>query len=300
MIKVLRPSKNKQTQGYSDGHKGYDHSGKGDQNYYSSIYGKVTQSKNSETENWQKKKGEKLTTKDYGNYIKIKGEVDGKVVYQLGAHFKQGTVLSVGTEVSRGQVVAQVGNTGNSTAKHSHTEYRDSGNKNFSVTFVENEEEDKPMDTQTKEQIIIDVYKAETGEYPTDDEKKWRLQQNLNTVELIESVHGDGRFHEKWVAPHVGDKTDLKEQVETYKDQKLKLNEVLRPVGIPSGADFAEAVGKVSWLVEQYKDTENKIKDAEDRAKEAVASENYMGQVRFLGAIIRFLIIADKKKNGGR
>ena len=79
-MKVLRPvsKDNPQTQGYSSSHKGYDHDDKPDPNYYSSFYGKVTQAKNSETKNWINKGT--LTTADYGNYIKIKGEVDGKVV----------------------------------------------------------------------------------------------------------------------------------------------------------------------------------------------------------------------------
>src|SRR3990167_10369186 len=178
-MKVLRPTNNKQTGGYSSDHKGYDHDDIPDPNYKSSFFGKVVQAKNNETRNWLANKAgdpykpatgtRKLMTEDYGNYIKIKGEVDGKAVYQLGAHFKQGTVLPVGTEVKRGQVVAQIGNTGNSTAKHCHTEYRDEKNINFSVQFIdEDTPAPKPENNMvTKEQVIIDSYKATTGEYPS-------------------------------------------------------------------------------------------------------------------------------------
>jgi len=270
MLKVLRPSKNKQTGNpKSHGYPAYDFDDIPDPNYYSSLYGKIVQAKNSETKSWTKKKGEKLTTNDYGNYCKIKGEIDGKTVYQLGAHFKQGTVLPVGTEVKRGQVVAQAGKTGNVKAmgggdgSHSHTEYRGADNKNFAVEFVDKVEES--MDTQTKEQIIIDVYKAETGEYPTEDEKKWRLQENLNTVELIESVHGDDRFIEKWVKPLMPEEdTDLVEELKTHRDQESKLKEILK---LPEGVDNAKVNGKVSFLFKEYLDKEKQVKAAKDEAK---------------------------------
>ena len=149
MLKVLRPARNKQTQGFSAKHPAYDIDDIPDTNYRASLDGTVTQSKNSETKNWQNTG--KLTTRDYGNYIKIKGEVDGKTVYQLGAHFQKGTVLSKGKKVKAGQVVAQAGKTGNirplhgGDGSHSHTEYRDSQNKKIKVKFVEKTDIIKPM-----------------------------------------------------------------------------------------------------------------------------------------------------------
>ena len=250
-MKVLKPNKNKLTQGYSSKHRGYDHSGKGDQNYYASFHGTVVQSKNSETKNWTN--NGTLTTADYGNYIKIKAEVDGQVVYQLGAHFKQGTVLPKGTEVRQGQVIAQIGNTGNSTGAHSHTEYRDSSNTNFAVEFVDEveEETDNMVD---KKQIIIDTYKGTTGEYPNDDEINARLQENKNTVELIEDrLNGDSRAKERWLAAWEieTESVDHKETIDNYKTAFSRLRELLSKEGVRPGDDIATALGAVSGLVDE-------------------------------------------------
>lgn len=254
-MKVLKPSKNRLTQGYSDKHKGYDHSGQGDQNYYSSFFGKVVQAKNSETKNWINTGT--LTTADYGNYIKVKGEVDGKVYYQLGAHFKPDTVLPVGTEVKKGQVIAQIGNTGNSTGAHSHTEYRDADNHNFAVEFVDEEEEDKPMETQTKEQIIIDSYKATTGEYPSDNEKQARLQKNENTADLIyDLLNGDGRCKPRWLQIWGVEKpsSEMQATLEGYKDMAHRLKEILK---LPVGANTEDIIGRVTGLLESLTEAQN-------------------------------------------
>lgn len=61
-----------------------------------------------------------------------------------------------------------------------------------------------PSGAQSKEQIIIDVYMALTGVGPTEAEKKWRIEQDLNTVQLIEDIcTGDTRFYTKWISPWV-------------------------------------------------------------------------------------------------
>lgn len=53
-------------------------------------------------------------------------------------------------------------------------------------------------ETMNKEQLIIDAYYALTGEYPTEAEKQSRLKENLNTVDLLKSLTGDGRFKKKF------------------------------------------------------------------------------------------------------
>lgn len=252
MLKVRRPvgKDNRQTQGYSVGHKGYDHSAKGDPNYYSSFAGVVTQAKNSETKNWVN--SGTLTTADYGNYIKIKAEVDGTTVYQLGAHFQTGSVLSVGTQVQAGQVVAQIGNTGNSTGPHSHTEYRDGEGKNFPVEFTDQVEpsngNDEPME---KKQEIIDAYLGTRPDTPpSDDEINARLQQNKNLVELIRDIlGGDGNAKRYWLDAWGVKPEDINWQViaEQYKEN---YNDLKSTLGLSISADTEEVMGKVRGMLE--------------------------------------------------
>ena len=265
-MNVLKPTKNKQTgDPKSHGYNAYDFSGNGDQNVYAALFGKVTQAKNSETRNWVvgqssdpyiKTRGKKngswnLLTEDYGNYCKIKHEVDGEIFYTLYAHLDIGSVLPVGSEVKQGQIIAKIDHTGHSTANHLHFECRDVNNKNITVDFIDNIETPKPIEMdKTKEQIIIDTYKAITGEYPSDDEKKARLQKNENTVELIEDLLiGDGRAKTRWLSKWDNEDNDivLKEMIEQYKTTLYSLKEIL---GVPVGSDNETLIGKARGLSE--------------------------------------------------
>lgn len=59
----------------------------------------------------------------FGNYIKIKN-VDGMITFY--AHLSQNSVrVSVGDSVNRGQVIAYIGNSGNTSGAHLHFEMRD-------------------------------------------------------------------------------------------------------------------------------------------------------------------------------
>lgn len=267
MLKVLKPNKNKLVTngGYTKEHRGYDHSGKGDPNYYSSFYGIVVQSKNVETRTWiansktdpwyVEGKTRKLTTNDYGNFIKIKGEIDGTAVYQLGAHFKPGTVLEEGTEVKKGQVVAQIGSSGNSSGNHSHTEYRDANEVNFEVEFVDETEEPKPI-MEDKRQQIIDIYKGTTGEYPSEDEILARLQQNKNRVELIEDIlTGDGRAQTKWKLVWGVNQTNMDNPtvIDEYKEAFDKIKELLK---LKPTDNNAEILGTIRGLLEKITELE--------------------------------------------
>ena len=136
---VSKPSRNKITQGYSASHKAVDFSGKGDPNVYACQEGKVIICKNSYDINWQQGGTNDptpwgLTTEDYGNFIKIE-HADG---FSLYAHLKRNSQLvETGNIVGEGRLIAEIGNSGNSTGKHLHFEYRNKSNQNIKVEFKE-------------------------------------------------------------------------------------------------------------------------------------------------------------------
>ena len=54
-------------------------------------------------------------------------------------------------------------------------------------------------------QIIIDAYLGMTDQFPSDDEKKYRLGEHLTLNKLIESLSGDSRFYTKYIIPGIED-----------------------------------------------------------------------------------------------
>lgn len=251
MLKVLRPSKNKVTQGYSDKHKAYDFSGKGDLNAYSSLFGKVIQSKNSETKNWINKGT--LTTADYGNYCKIKGEINGKIFYQLCAHLEPGTVLQKGEDVKRGQVIGKIGNTGNSTARHVHVEYRDENNHNIPVEFVEEVQE--PVEGMTKRQQVIEAYMGTRPDHsPSEDEISYRLQENKGLFYIIRDIlEGDTNAREYWLDSweiKQADDINYQKIANDYKDQFEDIKQIL---GLSPADNVEEVKGKLQGMLDLIK-----------------------------------------------
>ncbi len=78
----------------------------------------------------------------YGNYIRI-AHPDGK--YTLYAHlYKNSMTVSVGEEVAQGQVIAKVGNTGNSTGAHLHFEVRTSSTQRVNPLGYINKNDPRP------------------------------------------------------------------------------------------------------------------------------------------------------------
>ena len=58
-------------------------------------------------------------------------------VNNVHAHLKKDSMLGVGTPVKAGQLIARIGNTGNSTGFHVHSEYRTAQNINMEVEFTD-------------------------------------------------------------------------------------------------------------------------------------------------------------------
>jgi len=122
-MKFIRPindSTPNVTNPFSSTHKGVDYGYNVGEPVYASESGTVISSVNSYTTNWTTTGT--LTTKDYGNYIKIKHDSQYTTLY---AHLRHDSLLfNVGEQVKKGQKIAEVGNTGNSTGPHLHWELR--------------------------------------------------------------------------------------------------------------------------------------------------------------------------------
>jgi len=142
-MNVIRPTKSAQTgDPTTHGYNAYDFSGKSYLTLTAKYNGKVISSKTTETRNWlafsandpyKDTRNGKLLTADYGNHILV--EYEGGLRHLI-AHLEPAT--SVTGTFSKGAVLGVVGNTGNSTARHSHHEYR-SGGKNIVVDFVDDD-----------------------------------------------------------------------------------------------------------------------------------------------------------------
>lgn len=140
-MKVIRPTTANQTSDPDKhGYNAYDFSGKGEQEITAKYNGKIIKYSDGEARNWlafsandpyKNTRNGKLLTQDYGNYILV--EYEGGLRHLI-AHFGVNTVRK--TAFSKGDVLGVVGNTGNSTGKHSHHEYRQ-GNTNIKVEFVD-------------------------------------------------------------------------------------------------------------------------------------------------------------------
>lgn len=142
-MKVYPPSDNPITGGYTDTHRAYDHAGLNlPDEIRAGMDGQVVEVLNKYDKSWQintsndpfkPKEGTRiLSTADYGNYIIVR-HADG--TRELHAHLKKDSMLPLGSKVTAGQVIARIGNTGNSTGPHVHSEYRDAQNKNIPVDF---------------------------------------------------------------------------------------------------------------------------------------------------------------------
>jgi hypothetical protein len=119
-IRPINDSTPKVTNPFSSTHKGTDYGYNVGEPVYASESGEIIASVNNYTTSWITSGA--LTTKDYGNYIKIRHQNNYTTLY---AHLRHDSLLfGVGQQVEKGQKIAEVGNTGNSSGPHLHWEIR--------------------------------------------------------------------------------------------------------------------------------------------------------------------------------
>lgn len=92
-------------------------------------------------------------TDTYGNYVQIKHK-DG--YYTLYAHLEKGLKLKKGDIIKKGQIIGQMGNSGNSYGTHLHFEVRNPNN--FVIDPTEYIEKDLPNERGEKMNIYYRVH----------------------------------------------------------------------------------------------------------------------------------------------
>lgn len=217
------------SQGFSSTHKGVDYAYPVGTPVYAMADGTVTIAKKDETRQWIANTASDpfphpraLQTADYGNFVKVD---HGQGHSSLCAHLRFNSVLvKVGDQVKKGQKIAEVGSTGNSTGNHTHAEIRlnevvqnpvpltdpnFSGYFDIPVPTPIPPVQPIPNPTQPMRQIIIDVYRGLCGVDPSEDEIKYRLTSGINTYDLVRDIcNGDSRFKDTWINKHLKELQD--------------------------------------------------------------------------------------------
>ena len=163
-MKIYLPTDNPQSRGYSSSHKAYDFRGAGlPDAVRCGADGEIIERVDIFTANWINTG--KLTTRDYGNYIKVRHTDNSypllKGTCAIYAHLKKGSALAIGAKVQVGQIIARIGNTGNSTGPHLHAEFRNSLNINTEVEFYTVIEVPQPETELIKTKDLIDLRRKE-------------------------------------------------------------------------------------------------------------------------------------------
>lgn len=244
---MTRPSNNSVTQGYSDAHKAYDFSGRGDLNVYACASGYVEQSVNLYVNSWSSKPP--LTTRDYGNYIKLKHD-DG--TFSLYAHLKKDSLLAKGVRVNEGQVIAQIGNTGNSTGAHLHFEYRNSKNINIKPVFSEGSMDD-----------MMQISKKDFGRIRAGSERSEAVHKELglegdhvttpidafiSAIKTLRGYKADATTMRNKLSEAEAEIVNRVEQVGRLKDQLLELEQLKQT----EAAIYSNAVKAAEKLNTEY------------------------------------------------
>ncbi len=123
------------------------------------------------------------TGSSYGNYIKIK---HNNGYYTLYAHLKFGGVyVNKGDKVIKGQFIADMGNTGRSTAKHLHFEVRNTLDVRINPEEYLNADLPKmniPFPEATDEELARRVW---AGEFGSGDARKKALGSRYSAVQKL-------------------------------------------------------------------------------------------------------------------
>lgn len=234
-LKVIFPSKNRITQGYSLRHKGYDFSSRPDPNWDYPFTGQIIRSVNLYTNSWRNTG--KLTTRDYGNFV-IGLHRDGTIF--LASHLPKDHGINVGHEFKAGERAGMMGNTGNSTGPHLHIEFRDKANRNIPVEFVDHPEEEagKELESCMKDRA-----------------KFWKERDEARA-----ELHACEQLHKTKDAKIV----KLEKKIIDLEQKSQKWDTISQILGVDSPEEIEKIITDLRLAV-QEQDCEHLVKEAESK-----------------------------------
>jgi hypothetical protein len=212
---------------YSNSHKGIDYGYVAGTPIYATQSGKITVAIGTETRQWiantstdpYRTSGTRvLRNEDYGNRIQID---HGSGHMSLYAHLRHGSLrVKVGDNVAKGQQIAEVGSTGNSTGNHLHYELRINGvNVNlanhFDSTF------NNYFTGSGGQQDMMQISKADFEKLHANsliyDEYQKIFQSPPQALQLLEKLKADNKAAQ-----------DARKQADTRAEEIKKENEAVR------------------------------------------------------------------------
>lgn len=216
------------------------------------------------------------STQGYGKMLVIECNTPfGKRWIRL-CHLQKALVTS--GFVQAGQVVALMGTSGNSTACHLHWDVIKKPMRNWRtyardratleeyfedplvfMTRLENEMQDSGGEFIERTQFISDAYMALTGERPSEDTMKWRLDQNKNMLELLNDLMlNDDSFKKLWIAPDIT--ALLKDMIQGTIDE----NEKWQKMGVKENINETLQKLKDVWSKEDSSEIPDKPSETEN------------------------------------
>lgn len=248
---------------YSPAHLGIDYAYNNGEPIYASEDGTISFVKKDETRQWLANTNSdpfphprSLNNADYGNMIKIQHTNGYSTLY---AHLKPGSVLvTPGAAVQKGQKIAEVGSTGNSTGNHLHWELR---KNDFSI-------DPSHLVDKSFSNYFINSGNQDIGNNMTDQEKK-----DIESMKALR-VYKNVWYESKYI---ISDFEELKKERDllgkenSRKDSEIKAKEdtinSLNQLVTEKTNQITKLQSTVSTLEHQLLDSETKITGLEEQAK---------------------------------
>lgn len=169
MIRIVKDSEKRITQGYGNGHEGVDigwRANEEENKVYALCTGTVIQVVDGKGHN-----PGSTGTESYGNFVMIRHDNGLESTY---AHLQQGIKVKIGDKVTKDTVIGIIGESGNAHGRHLHLRIKKNGTLVDPVSYLT---ADLEQVTLTKKNIDELAKEVIAGKWGNGEERKNRLTQ---------------------------------------------------------------------------------------------------------------------------